>query len=189
MKLAKILFLLTAVAAMSLAQQEPEVLTQTTGINAPNPGSCSDVPDVHRTYMQTADPANGFSGEWLCVQTGPTHAFGWAAVAMLPPNTTGVSGTRLVYNAFCGTTVGNAACQNFTNAGQVRTISGIATLATGAAVISGISPAFTGTATYSCQSVDQTTKANTSNIANTSASSITLSGTSSDVLTWSCTGY
>ncbi len=191
MKLVQIGFLALFLAALSFAQQQPQVLTQTTGINAPNPGDCSDTPNLHTTYMQSADPANGFSGEWICVQSGASHAFGWAAVAMLPPNTTGVSGTRLVYNAFCGSTVGNAACQNFTNAGQVRTISGIATLSSNAAVISGISPVFTGTATYACTAVDQTTRANVVNVANTSTSSITITGTggASDVITYVCNGY
>ncbi len=190
MKLVQVVFLLTAVAALCVAQQAPNVLINTSGVSAPNPGNCAGTQDTYKTYTQDSDPARAFSGMWICVQS-TAHDFGWAAVAMLPPNTTGVSGTRLVYNAFCGTTVGNAACSNYTNTGQVRTISGIAQLVSNAAVISGISPAFTGTATYACTAVDQTTRANVVNVANTSASSITITGTggASDVITYLCNGY
>jgi len=188
MKLVKVLFLLSMFAALTFAQQAPQILTQTVGSSNPDPGQCNDA-SLFRTYMLATDPANGFSGLFLCVQSAPRQ-FAWAAVEVLPPGTTGTHATAVqVYNTFCGSTVGTQACANQTNAGTVHTVSGITTLATGAAVISSISPAFTGTGTYACAASDQTTKSNAVNVANTSTSSITLSGTTSDVITWVCSGY
>ncbi len=175
-------------AVQSVAQQAPQVLTQKTGVNPPNPGDCQET-TLNTTYMQTGDPANGFSGPYMCVQSG-NRAFGWAALTFLPPGTAGPSGrTALVYSSFCGTTVGNQACGNQVIAGTVHTISGLATLATGSAVISGISPAWTGTATFACTTTDVTTAANVSHAVNTSTSSITITGTSSDSIAWICSGY
>jgi hypothetical protein len=187
MKPIRILFLILAFAALSFAQQAPQILTQTTGLNAPDPGACTDT-NLHATYMQTGDPANAFAGEWICVQS-TAHDFAWAAVMMLPPGTTGTHKTALVYPSFCGPTVGNATCANQTNGASVRTVSGIATLSSGSAVISGISPAFTGTSTFACNTTDTTTASNASKAVNTSTSSITITGTSADTISWTCSGY
>jgi hypothetical protein len=188
MRFVQVGFLTLFLAAICAAQQQPQVLTQTTGINAPNPGDCVDTPNLHSTYMQTGDPANAFAGEWICVQSS-SRGFAWAAVAMLPPGTTGTHGTELVYNSFCGSTVGNQACSNQTNGATVRTISGLAILTSGSAVISGISPAYTGTATFSCLGQDTTTSSNAVKVANTSVSSVTITGTGSDAISWICSGY
>ncbi len=169
------------------AQQAPQVVTQKTGVNPPNPGDCQET-TLNTTYMQTGNPSNAFAGEYICVQSG-NRAFGWAALAMLPPGTTGTRGTTLMYPSFCGPTVGDQACSNQTNGATVRTVSGLAQLATGSAVISGISPAWTGTQTFACNTTDTTTAANTSHAVNTSTSSITITGTSSDIIAYSCTGY
>lgn len=174
----------------SFAQQAPQILTQTVGVGNPDPGQCNDS-SLFRTYMQATDPANGFSGLFLCVQAS-ARGFLWAPVLIAPPGTTG---TRLtytqVYNTFCGATAGNAACQNYSDAGTVRTIAGIATLSSNAAVISSISPAFTGTSTFSCTAANETTRADVVSIARTSTSSITITNTggASDVIAYQCTGY
>lgn len=92
---------------------------------------------------------------------------------------------------FCGATSGDAACANTSTGGTGRVFSGIATLASNSAVISSISPAFTSTSTFSCVANDLTTRANPVQIANTSASSITITNSTgaSDVVNYVCVGY
>ena len=197
----KLLALLLVIACCAWAQSAPS-LNNTFGSESPfttlgaiSAGPCQSQANVGSVYHQSEDPANGFSGAFICTQSGPvtgtTGGFGWATLLISPPGTTGTRGPIVLYNLFCGTTVGNQACSNQTNGGTVRTIGGIATLSSNSAVISGISPAWTGTATYACTAVDQTTRANVVNVANTSTSSITITGTggASDVITWNCVGY
>lgn len=92
---------------------------------------------------------------------------------------------------FCGATSGDATCANTDTAGTGRVFGGIATLASNSAVISAISPAFTSTSTYTCVANDLTTRANPVQVANTSASSITITNTTgaSDVINYLCVGY
>lgn len=92
---------------------------------------------------------------------------------------------------FCGATSGTTTCPNTSTAGTGRVIGGIATLASNSAVISAISPAFTGTTTFACVANDLTTRANPVQVANTSTSSITITNTTgaSDVINWVCVGY
>ena len=104
----------------------------------------------------------------------------------LPTNTGGVP---VLYG--CGATSGNATCANTSGGATARVITGLATLASSSAVISGISPAFTGTTTFSCTSNDQTTVGNPTKVVNTSSSSITITNTTgaSDVVAYVCIGY
>ncbi len=92
---------------------------------------------------------------------------------------------------FCGATTGSVSCANTSTGGTGRVIGGIATLASNSAVISSISPAFTSTSTYTCTANDLTTRANPVQVANTSASSITITNTTgaSDVINYICIGY
>ncbi len=91
---------------------------------------------------------------------------------------------------FCGATSGTTTCTPATGQ-NARSIGGIATLASNSAVISGISPAFTSTATFTCVANDITTRANVVQVVNTSSSSITITNTTgaSDVISWICVGY
>lgn len=92
---------------------------------------------------------------------------------------------------FCGPTSGAATCPNLWTSTTARVIGGLATLASNSAVISGISPAFTSTTSFSCTSNDQTTVGNPTKVLNTSTSSITVSNTTgaSDTVAWICIGY
>jgi hypothetical protein len=92
---------------------------------------------------------------------------------------------------FCGATSGSTTCANTDTGGTARVFGGIATLASNSAVISGISPAFTSTSTYTCVANDLTTRANPVQVANTSSSSITITNTTgaSDVINYVCVGY
>ncbi len=92
---------------------------------------------------------------------------------------------------FCGATTGTTTCANTSGGRTARVFGGIATLASNSAVISGISPAFTSTSTYTCVANDLTTRANVVQVANTSSSSITITNTTgaSDVINYICMGY
>lgn len=117
-----------------------------------------------------------------------THAANQAgAITITDPIQTG--GVPTAY--FCGATSGATTCANSATGGTARVFGGIATLASNSAVISGISPAFTSTTTYSCVANDLTTRANPVQIANTSSSSITITNTTgaSDVINYICVGY
>lgn len=104
----------------------------------------------------------------------------------LPAVTSGIAAAY-----FCGASSGNATCANTATGGTARVISGLATLASNSAVISGISPAFTSTTTFACASNDQTTVGNPTKVVNTSSSSITITNTTgaSDVVAYVCVGY
>lgn len=83
----------------------------------------------------------------------------------------------------CATTT---TCAN-TVVGTPRFVRGTVALAAGAAVVSGISPAFTSTSTFNCTATDTTAAAAVS-VAMTSASSITFAGTSTDTISYLCVG-
>ena len=91
---------------------------------------------------------------------------------------------------YCGSTTGSVACVPATGVSAI-VIAGKATLASNTAVITGLTPAFTSTSTYSCVGNDITTRANPVQVVATSASSITITNTTgaSDVISWSCSGY
>lgn len=99
---------------------------------------------------------------------------------------TGEAGTVI----FCGATSGNATCANATGV-AARSIGGIATLVANSAVISGISPPFVSTSTFTCTANDITTRANPVQVVNTSTSSVTITNTTgaTDVISWNCVGY
>lgn len=144
-------------------------------------------PTTSATLART-DAANTFTG----VQTfssAPVLSTGTitnTGTITMPTNTGGVP---VLYG--CGASSGNATCANTSGGATARVLTGLATLASNSAVISGISPAFTGTTTFSCTSNDQTTIGNPTKVLNTSSSSITISDTTgaSDVVSYVCVGY
>lgn len=92
----------------------------------------------------------------------------------------------------CGPTTGTTTCANTASAsGTVRVLYGVATLASNTAVISGISPAFAATTSFSCTGNDITTRANPVQVISTSTSSITITNTTgaADVINYVCVGY
>lgn len=115
----------------------------------------------------------------------PTGALG--TVTVTTPKQTGALPTAY----FCGATSGSTTCANTATNGTARVFGGIATLSSNTAVISGISPAFTSTSTFTCVANDLTTRANPVQVANTSTSSITITNTTgaSDVINYICVGY
>lgn len=87
----------------------------------------------------------------------------------------------------CGTVAANGACANTLTQAE-HCISGQATLAAGASTITGISPSFTSATSFSVITNDATTKANASNGAGASGTSITFSGTGTDTLNFVACG-
>jgi len=85
--------------------------------------------------------------------------------------------------ASCATTT---TCSN-TAVVAPRFVRGTVPLTAGAATVTGISPAFTSTATFNCTATDTTAAAAVS-VAMTSASSITFAGTSTDTISYLCVG-
>lgn len=139
---------------------------------------------------QGATPTNGTltvaTGKAVSINNSITLAGTDATTLTLPAVTSGIAAAY-----FCGATTGTTTCANTATGGTARVISGLATLASNTAVISGISPAFTSTSTFSCVGNDTTTRANVVQVANTSASSITITNTTggSDVISYVCIGY
>jgi hypothetical protein len=84
----------------------------------------------------------------------------------------------------CGTT-GTCAASILTTPQIVK---GTVALGTGAATVTGISPAFTSAATFSCVTEDVTDATKTSNAVPATASSINLVGTGADVISYQCVG-
>lgn len=79
----------------------------------------------------------------------------------------------------CGTIAAGGACANTTTTAP-HCVSGIATLSGGSSTITGISPAFTSSTSFSVTTSDTTTKANSSLGLPASGSSITFTGTGTD---------
>jgi hypothetical protein len=135
------------------------------------------------------------------VTNGPPIAGAGAAVAT-GPNSGTVSGNFAKYSDtsgtqadsglavtsvpqkvnYCGTTT---TCANTLQASP-RIVFGTATLSSGTAVIASIT-AWSSTSSYACTGTDQTTAAAVK-IANTSTTSITITGTSTDVVAYTCIG-
>lgn len=103
------------------------------------------------------------------------------------PSTSG--GIPTVYS--CGPTTGTTSCANTATGHTAKMWTGAATLSSGVAIISGMSPPFTATSTGFCVGQDQTAAsgATSAKVVLSGVSSITISGTGSDVVWWICVGY
>lgn len=174
----KLLVLLLVFSACAFAQSAPALSQIPAGFTAPDAGRCADTANVGSTYNRLGNPANAYVGVYLCVQTGAS-SYAWQAVP-----------TQTTQGFFCGATSGSTTCANTSTTTSGRVIGGIATLAANTAVISGISPVFTSTTSFTCVANDITTRANPVQVANTSTSSITITNTTgaTDVISWICVG-
>jgi hypothetical protein len=84
----------------------------------------------------------------------------------------------------CGTT---ATCSaNATTGGQI--VFGTITLAAGSATLTGVSPAFTNSTSFNCVANDKTNQANGVKAVPASGSSVTFTGTGSDIISYQCVG-
>ena len=132
------------------------------GVSAlgPNVSFLNNIGTVPYTY--TWPNVVPVAGQVLSTPGGTTETMTW--------NTIGVQ---------CGTVAANGACTNTLTTAE-HCVSGIATLSAGASTITGISPAFTSSSSFTVTTNDITTKANASDGIPASASSITFSGTGTD---------
>lgn len=135
----KVFALFLLVAACALAQPVPNP-NFTTGSGAPDVGKCGDQVNIFSVYIQTQDPANGFSGPYFCLQTGAgslgAGAYSWKAMATQPATPTtgtvsvangkaavisnsltfaGTDSTTMTFPSTSGTVVTLAATQTLTN--------------------------------------------------------------------------
>ncbi len=97
----------------------------------------------------------------------------------------GISGfPRLFY---CGT---GATCGNTASGMTAHIVTGVRTLTAGTAVVSGISPPFTSTATASCVGNDTSGSSGVlTEVVVSGVSSITINGTGAGTVAWMCAGY
>lgn len=93
----KIAILSMLIVLVAVGQQIAPNPVQLYGQNNPDPGKCGDTVNLASTYTQAEDPTNGYSGQYVCLQQGPSK-FQWVALAYLPPGTTGTTGTVLISN-------------------------------------------------------------------------------------------
>lgn len=84
----------------------------------------------------------------------------------------------------CGTTT--ACSHSALTGGQI--VFGQVALSAGLATVTGISPAFTMSTTFQCTASDRTTAGNAANAVPASTNSITVRGTSTDVISYICVG-
>lgn len=84
----------------------------------------------------------------------------------------------------CGTT---SACANTNNSATAHMVYGTVALVSGTATVTGISPAFASTSSFVCTGTNQSGTAAVK-IVNASASSITITGTGTDVVGYHCVG-
>ena len=120
--------------------------------------------------------------------TATTMAFAQAGNITLnmPANAGGVP---TVYS--CGATTGAVACGNTATGATAHVVIGVATLASNSAALTGFSPAFTSSSTWSCVANDITTRANVVQMIPQSGTAATITNTTgaSDVINWLCAGY
>lgn len=99
MKSIKLLALLFLITACCFAQPVPYP-NFSSGSGTPNVGLCNGPVNISNVYIQTQDPANGFSGVYFCLQTGGatlgSGAYTWKAMATQPGTPT--TGTVSVAN-------------------------------------------------------------------------------------------
>lgn len=93
----KIAIAILLMVNFAFGQQLAPTPVQLFGQNPPDTGKCADPTNVASTYTQVEDPANGYTGQYLCLPSGP-NSFAWSAVAFLPPGTNGTTGTVLIAN-------------------------------------------------------------------------------------------
>lgn len=113
-----------------------------------------------------------------------------APTASLNTNTTQLATTAYVaqeitVNVNCGTTT---TCANTVVANPLKHVWGSAALTAGTATVSSISPAFTDTTTPKCGCQDSTTGTNACSAVLASTSSVTLTGSTTDTVQYSCWG-
>ncbi len=104
----------------------------------------------------------------------------------LPLNAGGIP---TVYS--CGATSGATTCANTATGNTAHVVIGVATLASNSAALTGFSPAFTSSSTWSCVANDVTTRANPVQMVPQSGSAATITNTTgaSDVVNFLCAGY
>ncbi len=222
-KLFAILFLIAAYAS---AQSAPARQTYAS-FGTPPTGTCADASNLGSFYFELGNPTNGFTGTYVCQQTGDPGklgggAFTWTALAT--QGTTPTTGTISVANgkAFsvlnsltlqgtdattimfpatnitvpgtiltdCGSSASCATPTTRSSTGKI-VIGTVAFSSATTATITGISPAFTGTQSYTCYASDPTHAAYAQSTQNQSGTSfIITSGTSnSDTWNYQCVGY
>jgi len=104
------------------------------------------------------------------------------------PTSTASPGQHLQSNGVqCGTIAANGACANTLTQAE-HCVSGQATLAAGTSTITGVSPAFTSSTSYTVITNDNTTIANPSKGVPASGTSITFTGTGTDTLNFVACG-
>lgn len=90
----------------------------------------------------------------------------------------------------CGATSGSTTCPNTATGYTAKMFSGVATLSAGTAVISGLSPTFTSTATGACVGVDTSGASGVvAEVVISGVSSLTVNGTGAGTVSWLCLGY
>ncbi len=91
----------------------------------------------------------------------------------------------------CGATSGATTCANTAVGATSHVVIGVATLASNAAALTGFSPTFTSSATWSCVANDITTRANPVQMIPQSGTAATITNTTgaSDVINYVCAGY
>lgn len=189
MKTIKMLLVFLGLAAFACAQPSSPSFGffQGTAPVASSTHPCFDAVNVGSIYTQLANP----SITSQCQQIGATpgaQAYAWETIAIgnytLP--TTPGGGTVVI--ACAATTGATANCAD-TNVGTTSIVYfGKATLTSGSQVIT-IAPGYTSTSTYYCVASDTTTTTNGIKAVPTSATSLTLTGTGSDVIFYICVGY
>lgn len=110
------------------------------------------------------------------------------ALAQVPSGGSGLLNTTSAQ--FCGTT---STCSATSITSTLKIVSGSAPLVSGTpstVTITGISPAFTSTATFNCVASDNTTQANSVLVTKVSGSSVTFTGiaTNTDTISYICAG-
>ena len=97
-------------------------------------------------------------------------------------------GYLTIANAALGISCGTTTTCASTTTNFVRIAYGTVTLSAGTATVTAISPVFTSTSSFNCTASDLTTGTLGANATPASSSSITVTGTTTDVISYICTG-
>lgn len=175
--------------------------------------SCPAGSQVAQAWV-TTDPSTGDLRQNLCINTNGSLLFNGSntltagsavfngstsGTTTLQANATAGSGTvtlptatgtlaetsQLGIGQNCGSTT---TCAATALTAPLKFVSGTVTLSTGTATVTGVSPAFTSSTSAICTASDTTTATDGAKAVLASASSVTVTGNSSDVINYVCFG-
>lgn len=170
----------------------PDTYGNQTAPSTPTTGSESIWTDSTDKRFHDKNDA-GTIGTTVVANAGATHNFltsisAAGVVAKAQPSFSDLSDYRSQIPPVVQSCGGTTSCSATLGASPMIILD-VVTLAAGTATVTGFSPAFSSSSTFHCLTEDFTTPTNGSKVSGGTASSITITGTGTDLIQYVCIGY